>query len=95
VIHDVGEAAFFGFDDRTGMVRDQAAQQVFGVLDVAQVAGAAGFSLAIILIILESAWVPAAAGALVISRKSASGAPAASQPPPRAIGSRASASRSH
>ena len=37
---DVGEAAFFGLDDGAGVVRDQAAQQGFGVLDVAQVAGA-------------------------------------------------------
>jgi hypothetical protein len=32
---DVGQAAFFGLDDGAGMVRDQAAQQRFGVLDVA------------------------------------------------------------
>ena len=37
---DVREAAFFGLDDGAGVVRDQAAQQGFGVLDVAQVAGA-------------------------------------------------------
>ena len=37
---DVGEAAFFGLDDGAGVVRDQAAQQGFGVLDVAEVAGA-------------------------------------------------------
>jgi hypothetical protein len=37
---DVGEAAFFGFDDGAGVVRDQGAQQGFGVLDVAEVAGA-------------------------------------------------------
>ena len=37
---DVGQAAFFGFDDGAGVVRDQAAQQGFGVLDVAEVAGA-------------------------------------------------------
>jgi hypothetical protein len=36
----VGQAAFFGFDDGAGVVRDQAAQQGFGVLDVAEVAGA-------------------------------------------------------
>ena len=35
-----GEAAFLGFDDGAGVVRDQAAQQGSGVLDVAQVAGA-------------------------------------------------------
>ena len=39
-VQDVSEAAFFGLDDGAGMVRDQAAQQGFGVLDVAQVAGA-------------------------------------------------------
>ena len=32
---DVGEAAFFGLDDGAGVVRDQAAQQGSGVLDVA------------------------------------------------------------
>ena len=36
----MGEAAFFGFDDGAGVVRDQAAQQGFGVLDVAEIAGA-------------------------------------------------------
>ena len=39
-VQDVGEAAFFGLDDGAGLVRDQAAQQGFGVLDVAEVAGA-------------------------------------------------------
>ena len=39
-VQDVGEAAFFGLDDGAGVVRDQAAQQGFGVLDVAEVAGA-------------------------------------------------------
>ena len=39
-VQDVGEAAFFGLDDGAGVVRDQAAQQGFGVVDVAQVAGA-------------------------------------------------------
>jgi len=48
---------------------------------------------AIILIIAESAWVLAAAGALVISRKPASGAAAASQPLAQGTGSRTSASR--
>ena len=37
---DAGEAAFFGLDDGAGVVRDQAAQQGFGVLDVTEVAGA-------------------------------------------------------
>ena len=37
---DVGQAAFFGFDDGAGVVRDQAAQHRVGVLDVAEVAGA-------------------------------------------------------
>ena len=37
---DVGQATFFGLDDGAGVVRDQAAQQGFGVLDVAEVAGA-------------------------------------------------------
>ena len=37
---DAGQAAFFGFDDGAGVVRDQAAQHGFGVLDVAEVAGA-------------------------------------------------------
>jgi hypothetical protein len=36
----VGEAAFLGLDDGAGVVRDQAAQQGFGVVDVAEVAGA-------------------------------------------------------
>jgi hypothetical protein len=36
----VGEAAFFGFDDGAGVVRDQAAQHGFGVVDVAEIAGA-------------------------------------------------------
>ena len=35
---DVGEAAFLGLDDGAGVVRDQTAQQGFGVLDVAEVA---------------------------------------------------------
>ena len=39
-VQDVGEAALLGLDDGAGVVRDQAAQQGFGVLDVAQVAGA-------------------------------------------------------
>ena len=37
---DVGQAAFFGLDDGAGVVRDQAAQHGFGVVDVAQIAGA-------------------------------------------------------
>ena len=37
---DAGQAAFFGLDDGAGMVSDQAAQQRFGVLDVAEIQGA-------------------------------------------------------
>ena len=37
---DVSQAAFFSLDDGIGVMRDQAAQQRVGVLDVAQVAGA-------------------------------------------------------
>ena len=40
LVRTCGEATFFGFDDGAGVVRDKAAQQGFGVLDVAQVAGA-------------------------------------------------------
>ena len=47
------------------------------ILDLAALFSATAFSLAIILIIVESAWVLAAAGALVISPKPASGAAAA------------------
>jgi hypothetical protein len=46
------------------------------VLGLAALFSATAFSLAIILIIAESAWVLAASAALVISRKPASGAPA-------------------
>jgi hypothetical protein len=35
----VGQAAFFGFDNGTGVVRDQTVQQGVGLLDVAEVAG--------------------------------------------------------
>jgi hypothetical protein len=63
------------------------------ILGLAALFNANAFSLAIILIIAESAWVLAAAGALVISPKPASGAAAASQPLPQGTGSRASASR--
>jgi hypothetical protein len=62
-------------------------------LGLAALFSATAFSLAIILIIVESAWVLAAAGALVISRKPASGAAAAVQPLPQDVGSRTSASR--
>ena len=37
---DVGEFAFFGFDDGAGMAGDQPAQHGIGVLGVAQVPGA-------------------------------------------------------
>jgi hypothetical protein len=63
------------------------------ILGLAALFSATAFSLAIILIIVESAWVLAAAGALVISRKPASGAAAAVQPLPQDVGSRTSASR--
>ncbi len=36
----VREAAFFGLDDGAGVVGDQAAQDGFGVLDVAEIQGA-------------------------------------------------------
>ena len=39
-VRTCGEAAFFGLDNGAGVVRDQAAQRGFGVLDVAEVAGA-------------------------------------------------------
>lgn len=65
------------------------------ILGLAALFSATAFSLAIILIIAESAWVLVAAGALVISRKPASGAPAPSQPLPQGTGSRTSASRPH
>jgi hypothetical protein len=41
---DVSEAAFFGFDDGAGVVRDQAARHGFGVVDVAEVAGTVRWS---------------------------------------------------
>jgi len=63
------------------------------ILGLAALLSATAFSLAIILIIAESAWVLAAAGALVISRKPASGAAAACQPLPQGTGSRTSAPR--
>ena len=62
------------------------------ILGLAALFNATAFSLAIILIIAESAWVLAAAGALVISPKPASGAAEASQPLPHGTGSRTSAS---
>jgi len=62
------------------------------ILGLAALFSSAAFSLAIILIIAESAWVLAAAGILVISRKPASAAAAASQPLPQGTGSRTSAS---
>jgi hypothetical protein len=65
------------------------------ILGLAALFSATAFSLAIILIIAESAWVLVAAGVLVISRKPASGAPAPSQPLPQDTGSRTSASRPH
>jgi hypothetical protein len=46
------------------------------ILGLAALFSATAFSLAIILIIAESAWVLAATGALVISRKPASTTPA-------------------
>ena len=63
------------------------------ILGLAALFSATAFSLAIILIIAESAWVLAAAGALVISPKPASGAAEAPQPLPQGTGSRTSASR--
>jgi hypothetical protein len=63
------------------------------ILGLAALFSATAFSLAIILIIAESTWVLATAGALVISPKPASGAAAASQPLPRGAGSGTSASR--
>jgi hypothetical protein len=65
------------------------------ILGLAALFSATVFTLAIILIIAESAWVLATAGALVVSRKPASGAPAPSQPLPQGTGSRTSASRPH
>ena len=62
------------------------------ILGLAALFSATAFSLAIILIIAESAWVLAAAGALVISPKPASGAAAACQPLAQGTGSRTSAS---
>ncbi len=63
------------------------------ILGLAALFSATAFSLAIILIIAESTWVLAAAGALVISQNPASGAPAACQPLAQGTGSRTSASR--
>lgn len=62
------------------------------ILGLAALFSATAFSLAIILIIAESAWVLAAAGTLVISPKPASGPPAPAQPLPQGTGSRTSAS---
>jgi len=39
---DVGEFAFFGFDDGAGVMGDEPAQHRVGVLGVAQVAGPTG-----------------------------------------------------
>jgi hypothetical protein len=61
-------------------------------MGLAALFSATAFSLAIILIIAESTWVLAAAGALVISPNPA-GAAAPSQPLPQGTGSRTSASR--
>jgi hypothetical protein len=63
------------------------------ILGLAALFSATAFSLAIILIIAESAWVLAAAGALVITPKPAPGPPADSEPLPQGTGSRTSASR--
>src|ERR1039458_8355813 len=38
--HGAGQAAFLGFEDGAGVMRDQTAQHRFGVLDIAEVAGA-------------------------------------------------------
>jgi hypothetical protein len=62
------------------------------ILGLAALFSATAFSLAIILIIAESAWVLAAAGALVIAPKPASSPPAPSQPLPQPAGSRTTAS---
>jgi hypothetical protein len=58
------------------------------ILGLAALFSATAFSLAIILIIAESAWVLAAAGALIISPKPASGAAATSRPLPQGTGLR-------
>ena len=63
------------------------------ILGLAALFSATAFSLAIILIIAESAWILAAAGALVIAPKPASGTAAACQPLPQGTGSRTSTSR--
>jgi hypothetical protein len=63
------------------------------IMGLAALFSAVAFSLAIILIIAESIWVLAAAGALVIAPKLAPGAAAPSQPLAQGAGSRASASR--
>jgi hypothetical protein len=65
------------------------------ILGLAALFSTTAFGLAIILIIAESAWILAAAGALVISRKPASDAAAACQPLAQGTGSRTSASRPH
>ena len=62
------------------------------ILGLAALFSATAFSLAIILIIAESAWVLAAAAVLVISPKPASGSAVACQPVPQGTGSRTSAS---
>jgi len=65
------------------------------IMGLAAPYSATAFSLAIVLIITESAWVLAAAGALVISRKPASGAAAACQPLARSTAVRAKSSPRH
>jgi hypothetical protein len=62
------------------------------ILGLAALFSATAFSLAIILIIAESAWVLVAAGALVIAPKPPSSPPAPSQPLPQPAGSRTTAS---
>lgn len=63
------------------------------ILGLAALFSATAFSLAIILIIAESAWILAAAGALVIARKPAPGVAAPCQPLPQGTGSRTRTSR--
>jgi hypothetical protein len=62
------------------------------ILGLAALFSSTAFSLAIVLIIAESAWVLAAAGALMIAPKPTSGAAAACQPLPQRTGSRANVS---
>jgi hypothetical protein len=65
------------------------------ILGLAALFSATAFSLAIILIIAESAWVLAATGALVMAPKPPSSPPAPSQPLPQPAGSRTTASPPH